>query len=370
MQLEKELSVCTVINQREKVAENVEYIRVWRQMKQLNDKLIAAESTNNSLNAEINDLKRKLEETTKNNKDISAALLTEKKRVAEVDEQMLKAKDSQLSLREKDEQIKDLTSEVKILQQHNNELVALSSKYSEVETENVELKRRVAEQQHDQETLKTTVNTEQANIVTLQTSNEQLLGKFEELQKNMDTLTVQLTSFQTQTERQETSKATQMLTKQPDTENMESRENTASQVVRCKKCCNEYEKILHLEETVYVTTGTNRLTDTSVQTEYVIQLGPGIMKDQGTLAMTPVKKKPKDEEPVLQQIAEPARPENPLTPVKMLTLLEQAQISTPLEAPRFPHRVDNNDYNGILELNQRHRQVVSLEKLLFGDSSL
>lgn len=65
MQLEKELSVCTVINQREKVAENVEYIRVWRQMKQLNDKLIAAESTNNSLNAEINDLKRKLEETTK-----------------------------------------------------------------------------------------------------------------------------------------------------------------------------------------------------------------------------------------------------------------------------------------------------------------
>lgn len=55
MQLEKELSVCTVINQREKVAENVEYIRVWRQMKQLNDKLIAAESTNNSLNAEIND---------------------------------------------------------------------------------------------------------------------------------------------------------------------------------------------------------------------------------------------------------------------------------------------------------------------------
>lgn len=316
--------------------------------------------------------------------------------MAEVDEQMLKAKDSQLSLREKDEQIKDLTSEVKILQQHNNELVALSSKYSEVETENVELKRRVAEQQHDQETLKTTVNTEQANIVTLQTSNEQLLGKFEELQKNMDTLTVQLTvslsffffflnqflvteginarfvlqSFQTQTERQETSKATQMLTKQPDTENMESRENTASQVVRCKKCCNEYEKILHLEETVYVTTGTNRLTDTSVQTEYVIQLGPGIMKDQGTLAMTPVKKKPKDEEPVLQQIAEPARPENPLTPVKMLTLLEQAQISTPLEAPRFPHRVDNNDYNGILELNQRHRQVVSLEKLLFGDSSL
>lgn len=64
-QLEKELSTHTVVNQREKVAENVEYIKVWRQMKQLNDKLIATENENESLNVQINDLKGKLEEQTK-----------------------------------------------------------------------------------------------------------------------------------------------------------------------------------------------------------------------------------------------------------------------------------------------------------------
>ena len=65
IQLEKELSNHTVVNQREKVAENVEYIKVWRQMKQVNDKLIATENENESLNVQINDLKRKLEEQTK-----------------------------------------------------------------------------------------------------------------------------------------------------------------------------------------------------------------------------------------------------------------------------------------------------------------
>lgn len=64
-ELEEELSTCTVMNQREKVAENVEYIRVWRQMKQLNDKLIATENENESLNAQIKDLKRELYEKTK-----------------------------------------------------------------------------------------------------------------------------------------------------------------------------------------------------------------------------------------------------------------------------------------------------------------
>ena len=65
IQLEKELSNHTVVNQREKVAENVEYIKVWRQMKQVNDKLIATENENESMNVQINDLKRKLEEQTK-----------------------------------------------------------------------------------------------------------------------------------------------------------------------------------------------------------------------------------------------------------------------------------------------------------------
>lgn len=64
-ELEKELSSRVVSNQREKVAENVEYIRCWRQVKQMNDKLIAVENTNETLNAQINDLRRMLQKATK-----------------------------------------------------------------------------------------------------------------------------------------------------------------------------------------------------------------------------------------------------------------------------------------------------------------
>lgn len=121
---------------------------------------------------------------------MASELLLEKKRIAEIDEQILKTKDSELSLREKNEQIKDLLKEVKILQQHNEELIILNSKYTKVEIENKELKKKVIDQQHDQETLKTAVDNEQANIIALQTSNEQLLEKLEELQKNIENLTV------------------------------------------------------------------------------------------------------------------------------------------------------------------------------------
>jgi len=64
MELEKELAYLTN-NQKEKVAENVEYIRVWRQMKQLNDKLMTTQEKNSALTTEINDLKITLEQTTR-----------------------------------------------------------------------------------------------------------------------------------------------------------------------------------------------------------------------------------------------------------------------------------------------------------------
>lgn len=64
MELEKELAYLTN-SQKEKVAENVEYIRVWRQMKQLNDKLITTQEKNTALTTEINDLKMTLEQTAR-----------------------------------------------------------------------------------------------------------------------------------------------------------------------------------------------------------------------------------------------------------------------------------------------------------------
>lgn len=63
-ELEKELALVTS-SQREKIAENLEYIRVWRQMKQLNDKLITSQEKNVALTTEINELRLTLEQTTK-----------------------------------------------------------------------------------------------------------------------------------------------------------------------------------------------------------------------------------------------------------------------------------------------------------------
>ncbi|XP_018053724.1 PREDICTED: protein fantom-like [Atta colombica] len=73
IELEKELAYLTN-NRKEKVAEHVEYIRVWRQMKQLNDKLMATQEKNTELTTEINDLKTTLQLMTKNNQEIAAVL--------------------------------------------------------------------------------------------------------------------------------------------------------------------------------------------------------------------------------------------------------------------------------------------------------
>lgn len=110
-----------------------------------------------------------------------------------MDDQMMKTKNSELSLREKEEQIRDLTNEIKILQQHNNELITLSSKYGQVEVENIELKKKLSDNAHEQQILRTTSNNDQVNIVALQASNEQLLTKLQDLQITIDTLTIQLT---------------------------------------------------------------------------------------------------------------------------------------------------------------------------------
>ncbi|KAK9307264.1 hypothetical protein QLX08_002300 [Tetragonisca angustula] len=368
IQLEKELSNHTVVNQREKVAENVEYIKVWRQMKQVNDKLIATVNENESLNVQINDLKRKLEEQTKSNETITTELLEERKRTGEVEEQMLKVKDSQLSLREKDEQIKDLANEMKILQQHNNELIDLSSKYGEVELENKELKKKVTEQLRDQETLKHAFNTEQSNIVTPQVSNEQLLGKIEELQKNIDSLTVQLTSLQTQTEKQEMTKITQISTKQADmkipitADRHESHKDI--QMDKCSKYCEALEKIFELdiarkEERCKIccksatdikdtTQISIKLTDKSVQTASTVGI-----RDQEIV--TSVKEKSEVEESqIATESTEPV--ENYLTPDKMLKLLERAQISTSTDATRFnqKHMAIGVDYSGVTDQKQSH----------------
>ncbi|XP_035730778.1 uncharacterized protein LOC118445425 [Vespa mandarinia] len=359
-ELKKELESYMVNNQREKVVENIEYIKVWRQMKQLSDKLIAAQNTNESLNLQINDLKKILEETTKNNQEITVCLMAEKKRIAGIDGQMIKAKDSQLTLREKDEQIRDLMNEMKILQQHNNELIALSSKYGQVELENVELKKKFTQQFTDQQSFKVAFSTEQANIAALQTANEQLLTKLQYLQKNMDTLTVQLAIIQDDNKKHESSTKTESSNDSAKAKN--TSKDMKSAIERCKKCCETFDKILYLEKGVNTIRQDSKLLSKCVQTDCVPCSISINTKEAGTSMMTSSDQPSSTQEHMIikhQEVDQMIQEKNPLSREKMLKLLDQAQISTPLKAGRIgqsdiPSVVD---CEAMQDFSQRHRDA-------------
>ncbi|XP_071643369.1 uncharacterized protein [Temnothorax longispinosus] len=328
MELEKELAHLTN-NQKEKVAENVEYIRVWRQMKQLNDKLMTTQEKNAALTTEINDLKTTLEQTTRNSQEIAAVLSSERTRIAEIDDQMLKAKNSQFTLREKDEQIRDLTNEIKILQQHNNELISLTSKYGQVELENMELKKKLCDDAQEQQTLKTAFNNEQTNIVALKATNERLLAKLQELQTNIDTLTVQLAFLHTQVKKRDSTIIVPSYTEQ------------------CRKCCEMYDKIVQLEKTVGNTREDWQSADKSVQTIVITST-----REQGTMIISNNEDKARLQSPLKKwKTNQEANGTSVLSREKILKLLDQAQINTPLDASRITPK---EEYAGILDVAQRH----------------
>ncbi|KAG5322821.1 FTM protein, partial [Pseudoatta argentina] len=342
IELEKELTYLTN-TQKEKVAENVEYIRVWRQMKQLNDKLMTTQEKNTALTIEINDLKTILELTTKNNQEISAILSSERTRIAKIDDQILKAKNSQFTLREKDEQIRDLMNEIKILQQHNNELIMLTSKYGHFELENIELKKRLCDGTQEQQILKTAFNNEQVNIIELKTTNERLLSKLQEIQANIDVLTIQLASLPTQDKKQDFTIT------------------VPSGVEQCKKCCEMYDKIMQLDKIVGNSREDWQLADKSVQT--IVITDP---KKQDTMIISN-KDKTSSQSPLKEwKTNQEANDTSVLSREKILKLLDQAQINTPLDASRITPK---KECTGILDVAKKHRQVVPLEKLLFGDSN-
>lgn len=136
---------------------------------------------------------------------------------------------------------------------------------------------------------------------------------------------------------------------------------------KCKGCC---EPSSHVDTTNAIQKSI-KLMDRSVQTEH----GSGVsnVNTKDLEIITPIKETSKMEEPqIATQSTDPAiATENYLTPDKMLKLLEQAQISTSTDAAKFnqKHMATDADYSDMMDQNQRHRQVVSLEKLLFGDSN-
>ncbi|XP_032686655.1 uveal autoantigen with coiled-coil domains and ankyrin repeats protein-like isoform X1 [Odontomachus brunneus] len=349
--LEKELALYSANSQREKVADNVEYIRVWRQMNQLNEKLITSQDKNVALTAEINDLKTTIEQTTRDNQEIAAVLKSERTRIAEMDDQMMKAKNSQLALREKEEQIRDLTNEIKIMQQHNNELIALSSKYGQVEMENIELKKKLSENIHEQQSLRTAFNNDQANIVALQASNKQLLTKLQDLQATIDTLTVQLTSLHKQNEKRDVaitvpSDASMSLVSKKE-ENTSKQTHSAS-IEQCKKCCEMYDKVTQLEKAV---DSARRSWQPSVKSVQTITT-PIHTREQSVMTIQ------QTEEKINSRLQSPVKERktnhetNSLSREKILKLLDQAQISTPLDTSMITQK---EEYTDILDVAQTQR---------------
>lgn len=105
---------------------------------------------------------------------------------------MSKVTQTENDLQEKDDALADLKSENSILSEHNRKLLEISSKFAKTEQENAELKRKLADKLSDQQTLKDALSKENANTLALQAANDQLLTKINDLQKNIDVMTIQL----------------------------------------------------------------------------------------------------------------------------------------------------------------------------------
>lgn len=125
------------------------------------------------------------------------------------------------------------------------------------------------------------------------------------------------------------------------------------------------DKIKELEKTVGSGRDDRQRANKSVQTTAAADIST---REQGT-ATTPA-----DEKRARSRLQSPSKkkwtnPETNGTSVlsreKILKLLDQAQISMPLDVSRIAQK---EEYTSILDVAQRHRQVVPLEKLLFGDS--
>lgn len=151
-------------------------------------------------------------------------------------------------------------------------------------------------------------------------------------------------------------------------ENTPNFKRSTISVEQCNKCCEMYDKVTQLEKIVGKSREDRRPMDKSIQTITVV----ANTKEQSTMTL------PEDKEEVGSRLQsslkewkmnQERRMETNGTSIlsreEILKLLDQAQINAPLDASRIAQK---GGYASILDVAQRHRQVVPLEKLLFGDS--
>lgn len=121
----------------------------------------------------------------------------------------------------------------------------------------------------------------------------------------------------------------------------------------CKNCCDMYDKITQLEK--------KTVAKSQQPIDKSIQIVTFSTRDQSTTM------NPEEDKAYLQSSLKKMQEtdKNILSREKILKLLDQAQINTPLDASRI--NPGKEEYASLLDTSQRHRQVVPLEKLLFGD---
>jgi len=127
-----------------------------------------------------------------------------------------------------------------------------------------------------------------------------------------------------------------------------------------------YDKIMQLEKTVGNTREDWQSADKSVQT---IVLSITSTREQDTMIISNNEDKTSSQSLLNEwKTNQEANGTSVISREKILKLLDQAQINTPLDASRITPKKECTG-KCILDVAQKHRQVVPLEKLLFGDSN-
>ncbi|XP_008556912.1 protein fantom isoform X1 [Microplitis demolitor] len=351
-ELENKLSVAKNENQKDKVTENVEYIRVWRQMKLQQEKLVEYESKNKLLVDQVEELKSKICDAKKSCGRVTTTFV-DKKLMSQLEEQITRSQNYQSALREKEEQIRDFTSEIKILQQHNNELIEISTKYSQVEVENIELKKQLADMMTDNHNLKCVCSHEQANIEALKAANAQLIDKLQEMQRSMDVLIIQSKSPKSHKEKIDKSY------KCCEGCNCRNTGDRQSDVDSNKDKNDEYKspRKPSIKNITYVECGSQ--TDLFDRSDFI-------------QVKNFCREKNKCDNDGDDDVKKKNEKCGNLSAETMLKLLDDAQINTPLDAQNVAkiRSLEGLSPRHYGESGNRQRQVIALETLLFGDKDV
>ncbi|PNF37290.1 hypothetical protein B7P43_G00421 [Cryptotermes secundus] len=126
-ELEDELANTVAQNQQQKVAENVEMIRLQRSLQQQSAHLAAQSAKNQVLEREVAHLRQELETKQQDSDELHHQLMNECRKVVDLQQELQGVASNCLSVRELQEQIRDIQNERSTLKEHNERLLALMS---------------------------------------------------------------------------------------------------------------------------------------------------------------------------------------------------------------------------------------------------